>query len=257
MNKSIYDFTEVFEVVMHRPAEVLDAEVNAIEQLLARRHVHSGRILELACGACAHGIPLAQHGHEVTGIDRSAAMLATAAENAQQTGVALTLVQGDVINFTLPTADFDAAIFMFETFPVITEYTDLMSHFNAVRRHLKPGGLYIIDLDARRQGVGVNTGEWGRQTLPLANGWVEMWQEEFPGDWVRNVSHMTMRCRICLDGVIHETVDDWHLRVYNPWDLTVLIGTLAGWRLDGFYRWQDLGRDISAEQHYLLVLEAV
>jgi SAM-dependent methyltransferase len=257
MNLSIYDFPDAFEVVMHRPPEVLAAEVAAIDQLLTRRNVPQGQILELACGACAHGIPLAQAGHQVTGLDRSLAMLASAAAKAQQVGVTLTLIQADIVEFTLPTSGFDAAIFMYETFPVITEHDDLLRHFAAVRRHLRPGGLYIIDLDARRQGVGVNRGEWGRQTLPLANGWVEMWQEEFPGDWVRNISHMTLHCRVCQDGVIHETVDDWHLRVYNPWDLTVLVSTLAGWRLDGFYRWQDLGREIAAEKHYLMVLAAV
>ncbi|HEY3229646.1 MAG TPA: methyltransferase domain-containing protein, partial [Roseiflexaceae bacterium] len=253
---SIYDFPDVYDVVMHRAHGVLEAEVRSVQALLARRGVTQGRILELACGACVHGIPLAQAGCAVAGLDRSAAMIEAAARRAAAAGVSIELFQGDVIDFSLSTDPFDAAIFMFETFPVITEYADLTSHFRAVRRHLKPGGLYIVDLDARTHGVGTESGEWGRKTIPLPNGSVELWHEDFPGDWVRGTSHLVFHSRITLDGFVHETIDDWHLRVYSPWDLAVLVRTLEGWNLCGFYTWRDLSEDIANEAHYFMVLEA-
>jgi len=252
---SIYDFPEVYDVVLQRSPEIIAAEAASIERLLAEHGVTRGRVLELACGTCPHGILLAQHGFAVTGIDRSPAMLEAAARRAAAAGTVLQLVEGDIVDFALDVEPFDAALFMFETFPVITAYDDIVSHFRAVRRHMRPGGLYIIDLDPRKRGVGVSTEEWGRRTLPLANGSVEVWNEDFPGDWVEGTSHLVMHCRILLDGVTYETADEWRLRVYGPWDLRVLVQTMEGWALGGFYSWRDLSPDIADEQHYLMVLE--
>jgi hypothetical protein len=49
--------------------------------------------------------------------------------------------------FTLPERPFDAAIFMSETFPILVENTDLLSHLKSVGRMLTRGGLYCVDID--------------------------------------------------------------------------------------------------------------
>lgn len=253
---SIYDFPEVYDVVLQHSPEVIAAEVASIEGLLARHGVTRGHALELACGTCPHGILLARHGFAVTGVDRSPAMLAAAARRATEAGASLRLVQGNIVDFALDIEPVDVALFMFETFPVITAYDDLVSHFCAVRRHMRPGGLYIIDLDPRKHGVGVSAEEWGRKTLSLLNGSVEVWNEDFPGDWVEGTSHLVLHCRILLGGVTYETADEWRMRVYSPWDLRVLVRTLEGWTLGGFCSWRDLSPDIANEEHYWMVLEA-
>ncbi len=51
-------------------------------------------------------------------------------------------------------------------------------------------------------------------------------------------------------------LDDWRLRVYSLWDLRVLLPTLEGWTLDGFYTCNDLKPKIAGEDHYFMVLEA-
>jgi SAM-dependent methyltransferase len=256
MSPSLYDFPDVYDVVMQRPPDVVEAEVRSIQGLLAARGVTRGSILELASGACAHGILLAQHGFSVTGVDRSPAMLAAAAQRAATADVAIDLVQSDVIDFSLSSDGFDGAIFMFETFQLITAYEDLLRHFRAVRRHMRSGGLYIIDFAACRHGVGTETAEWGRKTLALPNGSVEMWHEDFPGDWVEGTSHLVLHCRIDQGGTIYETTDDWRIRMCSPWDLAVLARILDGWALQGFYSWRDLSRQIADERHYFMVLEA-
>lgn len=253
---SIYDFPAVYDFVMAREPTQVPAEADSIHALLAGRGVAQGRILELAYGASAHGILLAQRGHHVTGVDRSSAMLGAARRRAADAGVQLALVQADIIDFDLRVEPFDCAIFMYETFPVITAYDDILSHFAAVRRHLRTGGLYIIDLDVRKHGVGATSGEWGRRTIPLPNGQVEIWHEDFPGDWVQNTSHLVLHGRLELDGQVYETVDEWRLRVYNPWDLKIFVQTLPDWQLDGFYSWRDLSTGIAEEAHYWMVLEA-
>jgi SAM-dependent methyltransferase len=254
---SIFDLPDIYEVVMPRPHGTIETEVANIERLLARNGVTQARILELACGVCAHGIPLAQRGHTLTGLDRSDGMLAEARRRTAAAAVPVRLVASDVVDFQLDEAPFDCAIFMYETFQLITEYDELVRHFAAVRRHLKPGGLYVIDLAPCRHGVGVAEAEWGRQTLPLPNGSVELWHNDYPGDWVAGTSHLVFHCRIVQDGQVTETVDDWRIRVYSPWELTILVRTLDGWSLDGFYSWRDLSTEIASESHYWMVLRTL
>jgi len=182
-------------------------------------------------------------------------MLREAQRRAAAAHVSLDLVQGNVVDFRSDIGSFDAAIFMYETFPLLTEYDDLLRHFGAVRNVMKVGGVYLVDLDARKHGVGVNTGEWGRRMITLPNGSVEVWHEDFPGDWVQGTSVMAMHCRATLSGVEYETDDLWRLRVYSPWDLTVLMRTVPNWKLNGFFSWRDLSTDIGQEEHYWMVLE--
>ena len=252
---SIYDFPEIYDVVLQRPPEVIEAEVASIRRLLADRGITEGCILELACGTCPHGIRLARHGFSVTGIDRSRRMLDAARQRAALAGVELDLVEGDIVKFSLDTAPFDCAIFMSETFPLITEYDDIVRHFRAVRRHLKRGDIYVIDIDAHRHGVGTSYGVWGQKTVPLENSSVEVWHEDFPGDWVRGTRHLVMHCRIHLNTETYETVDDWHIRVDSPWNLAVLVKSLPDWSLTGFFSWRYLSKDIADEEHYFMVVE--
>ena len=253
--KSLYDFAQVSTLVLERPDEVVDAEVRSILELCARHGINRGKILELACGTCAHGIPLARAGCQVVGIDRSPAMLTQARRRAEAENVRIDTVQGDVVDFCLEVADLNAAIFMFETFPLITEYDDIASHFAAVRRHMVPGSIYIVDVDVSKRGVRTETGEWGKRTVSLPDGYVETWCEDLPGDWVQATNHMVLHCRIHVGDEVHETRDDWRIRTYSPWELALLARALDGWELDGFYSWRNID-DALSDDHYLAVFVA-
>ena len=253
---SIYDFPRAYDAILDRPRGVVDREVESIHRLLASHGIAEGKVLELACGACAHGIQLARHGYRVTGIDRSSPMLAEARRRAVQAEVDLRTFEGNVVDFDLGEADFDAAVFMFETFPLITEYDAIASHFAAVRRHLRRGGIYTVDLDAYGHGIRSEAGKWGRRTVSFPGGTAETWYEDLPGNWVTGTNRLVLHCRIWLAGQLHETRDDWLIRSYTPWELALLARALPGWRLDGLHSWRDLGTDISRETHYFAVFEA-
>lgn len=253
--KSIFDFPDVYDMVLRASSEQIETEVNSILKLLAEGGIDSGRILELACGTCAHGIRLAQLGFSVIGVDISKRMLEGAKLRAESAGVKIELHQANVIDFNLDTKPFDCAIFMAETFPLITEYSDIESHFRSVRRHLRKGGMYMIDIDAHKHGVGTGYEIWGEKTVQIDNGWVEIWHEGFPGDWVSGTSHMKMHTRIHIGDSVYETMDDWKIRVDSPWNLEVLVKTLEDWSLIGFFSWCDLSKDISKEEHYFMVVE--
>jgi hypothetical protein len=252
---SLYDFPAAYDAVMNRPEAVVETEAHTVIALLAQHGITQGKILELASGASAHGLRLAGQGFQVTGLDRSAAMLAEAQRRAQAAGVALRTVQGDVVDFALEEGGFDAALFLFETFPLITATADIYRHFAAVRRSLRRGGVYIVDID-RSYGIRTAQGEWGRRTAPLPNGQVEFWHADEPGDWVEGVNRLALHCRIALDDATYTTADVWVVRHYTPWMLVLLVETLPGWTLDGFYSWQQAGREIAQEAHYFMLLVA-
>jgi len=252
---SIYDYPDVYDAVLRAPSDQIVAEVESIVGLLGARGITGGRVLDVACGTCAHGILLAKRGFAVTGADISPRMLEGARQGAKAAGAPIDLVQADWLSLDLPAAGFDCAIFMAETFPLITGYDELRSHFAAVRRLLRPGGLYIVDVDTPRHGVGTEYGVWGERTVAIPGGSVQIWHEDFPGDWVNAIGHLRMHCRIERAGETIETSDDWLIRKDSPWHLTLLVRTLPGWRLAGFYSWRDLSPDIAPEQHYFMVLE--
>ena len=250
---SLYDYPEVYDQILCHDPKTVAQETNSIVGLLNRHGITHGRILELACGTCSHSIALAKKGFQVTGVDRSSRMLEWARSKAAANGVDIELYNRDVVEFDLG-GRFDRVIFMSETFPLITEYPDIRSHFAAVRRHLREAGLYIVDVDAHRHGVGTKYQAWGRRNERIHGGTVEIWNETFTGDWVKGTSRMIMHCRIHFHGRTYETSDEWTIRVDTPWNLEVLIECLPSWTLDGFYSWKDLSEEISEEEHYFMVV---
>jgi len=253
---SLYDFPQAYKAVLERSDDVVVTETATIQALLAKHGLSGGRILELACGACPHGRLLAARGFHVTGIDRAPAMLAEAQQLAQASGIPLRTVSGDIVDFDLDEPPCDAAIFMFETFPLITRFEDIASHFAAVRRHLKHGGIYIVDVDVQKGGVRTQAGTWGERTVPFSSGHVDTWNEDLPGDWVDNTNRMVLHCRIHTDGDVIEARDEWIIRCYSPWGLALLARALGGWTTDGFYSWRDPAAPVAGEAHYFAVFVA-
>ena len=251
--KNLYDFPKVYDQILCHDPKTVAQEVKAIVGLLKRHDITHGRVLELACGTCSHSIALAKQGFEVVGLDLSPEMLDFARPKAAANGVSIDVHQGNVVDFDLG-QQFDCVIFMSETFPLITEYDDIRSHFGAVRRHLCERGIYIVDVDAHKHGVGTEYEVWGRRTEDIDGGTVDIWHESFPGDWVKGTSHMIMHCRIHLHGRAYETSDEWRIRVDAPWNLSVLVECLPGWCVDGFFSWRDLSQEVAEEEHYFMVL---
>ena len=144
---SIYEFPDIFRVVhMERPGEIAE-EVSFLKQVWARhlsRPVR--RVLDVACGNSPHGQLLAAEGIKVNGIDRSPAMIAAGRREARGLDN-LTFYRRRIERFSLPQGGFDAAFFMSETFPVMVENDDVISHLRCVARALRRGGLYCIDID--------------------------------------------------------------------------------------------------------------
>ena len=113
-----------------------------LKQLGLRR---GQRLLDLACGIGRHAIPLAQKGIRVTGLDGTASYLRIARERADRAGLEVRWLEGDMRR--LPYKDeFDAVINCWTSFGYFTHPVEDARVLKEVRKALKPGGLFLIDV---------------------------------------------------------------------------------------------------------------
>jgi SAM-dependent methyltransferase len=100
------------------------------------------RVLDLGCGTGRLAIPLARRGKEVTGIDRSPAMLAHAATKAGPLSVRW--VAGDFRSYDLG-REFDLVIACGHAFQALLTEADQLAFLRCARRHLAAGGVLAFD----------------------------------------------------------------------------------------------------------------
>lgn len=105
------------------------------------------QVLDLACGTGSLSVILAERGYEVIGVDASEDMLAVAQSKAWQVeGVAPMF-----LNQTMEELDLygtvDAAVCCLDSLNYLTEYETLEAAFGRLRYFVRPGGLFIFDLN--------------------------------------------------------------------------------------------------------------
>jgi len=121
-------------------------ECDFIERAIAS-HGQPGerRIIDLGCGTGSHALELGRRGYAVHGVDRSEHMLKAArAKHAENPGLKLTFQQSDLLDVQAGT-NFDAAVMMFAVLGYISDPQALNRALANVRRHLRPGALFIAD----------------------------------------------------------------------------------------------------------------
>jgi SAM-dependent methyltransferase len=123
-----------------------DAECQVLEHVFEHDASRGVRhVLDLGCGTGNHAVRLADAGFEVTGVDRSPAMLAEADRKGRAAGVAVQWVVGDIRRLELHRT-FDAAVMMFAVLGYQIEDADVRATLDSARRHLAPGGVLAFDV---------------------------------------------------------------------------------------------------------------
>ncbi|TMC78129.1 MAG: class I SAM-dependent methyltransferase [Chloroflexi bacterium] len=168
---------------------------------MARRT--GGPILELGCGTGRIAVPIAQDGHHVVGLDRSAAMLERAERRARRASLDVRWVEGDMRAFSFNEAF--ALIFVAANSFLMLGPDDRWACLARVREHLAPRGRVAIDVFQPDPEVVVG----------LDGGVVDEWERVDPegGRVVRKFSSS----RANVDGVTQriwydETADDGAVR---------------------------------------------
>ena len=178
------------------------------------------RVLDVACGAGYHAVPLARRGIEVVGLDLSDPMLAQARNAAREAGVAVEWLRADMRELAW-TGAFDAAINMFTSFGYFSDDRENFRVLDGMARALVPGGRLCLHVASyvfllRHW----QTRSWSRSD----SGWYQLESSEL--DLTRGV--MNVRCVIVRpDGSQTETVN--RLRLFAPHELVDWL-TRAGLR---------------------------
>ena len=117
----------------------------AVDYYRAQAGRTGGQILELGCGTGHKLIPIASDGYSCVGLDLSSDMLTEARRKADECGVAVEWLQGDMTTFDLGRT-FDFVFITANSLLHLHEIDDLVSCFQSVRRHLAPGARFIFDV---------------------------------------------------------------------------------------------------------------
>lgn len=111
----------------------------------AEANRQGGSVLELGSGTGRKLIPIASAGHSCAGIELSPEMLAEAQRKADECGVEVEWVQGDMRRFDMG-RQFDLVFIAANSLLHLLEAEDLVDCFRSVRRHLAPGGRLVFDV---------------------------------------------------------------------------------------------------------------
>jgi len=111
-----------------------------------------GPILELACGTGRVMIPIAEASFTVHGLDFSENMLQVERRKISEKGLwdRVTLTLGDMADFDLPVKGFTMAFVAVRSFMHLFTQGIQLGCLRCVHRHLRPGGLLLMDLYSPR-----------------------------------------------------------------------------------------------------------
>src|SRR6201995_1757762 len=103
----------------------------------------AGRALEVAVGTGRGGIPLAQRGVPVTGIELSAPMISQLRTKADEDAVPV--VHGDMATTRVP-GEVSLVYLVYNTIGNLLNQPEQVECFRNAARHLGPGGRFVIEL---------------------------------------------------------------------------------------------------------------
>jgi SAM-dependent methyltransferase len=213
---------------------------------VAVRHV-----LDVACGTGHHSLRLARRGFRMTALDLSAPSIAVLETEAARLGLEVATLVGDMTDFRLP-RPVDAAICMQDSQGHLLETETLLAHLRAVRRNVRPGGLYIFDRlvpngwspgarwiwTRRRRGITVRT----------------TFQTLLDYDVARQVCHEVMRFDISENGRRRTVLQRHPTRIVFPQELRALLELAGGWELCGWFSNFSLKRPLEKSAAALVMI---
>ena len=140
MKRRSYDRCAAYYDLIEREGLDRSDQLNhTLRKILSASEVR--RVVDMTCGTGAQVIGLARQGYQITGVDRSAAMLKVARAKAR--GLGIRFCHGDIRSVKLGRCD--AVISMFNSIGHLSK-RGLCQAVKNVRRHLRPGGVFIFDI---------------------------------------------------------------------------------------------------------------
>jgi len=236
---AVSDFGALYDAV---PAYGTRADVAFYLEEAERAGV-SSRVLELGCGTGRLTLPLAQAGHEVTGLDFSPAMLVRAREKlaAEPRSVQdrVTLVEGDARRVELgQTASFDVVLAPFRVLQHFPAISDQLEVLTGARRQLRPGGRLVLDVfnpsyPMMTRDRSAEVEDTSERTLPDGRT-LRRTVRVLTVHWAEQVSDIELIYYLRTGDRMERVVQSFAMRFFTPSELTHLVAR-AGFRLDALY----------------------
>ncbi len=135
--RGLYDEGRHYDLLMPGP--------NDLPFYRRQAQMYGQPVLELACGTGRLTVPLSQAGFDISGLDISPAMLQVARAKAKRSGTAITLVEGNYMDFSLG-RKFHLIFIADNSLSHMLERKDVEACFRCVRQHLAPGGRFVVDV---------------------------------------------------------------------------------------------------------------
>jgi len=192
-------------------------EVGWIEESL--NVAKGGRLLDLACGAGRHAIPLTERGYELVGLDLSIYLLQQGLIQAQEQDLKVQFVHGDMRDLSFEQV-FDGIYCLDTSFGYFSDLENF-GVLHGIHRALKRGGHFLLDVINRDHAI---------QELPRRNWWQGkscLAQEDV--EFLAEKSQVQIKRYVVFsDGT--ERIYDIRLRLYSPHELQQML-KLAGFEI--------------------------
>lgn len=117
-----------------------------LKEIFKTSHIEVRSILEMACGTGNLTKELLELGYNVDGFDLSVDMLSVAKEKLKRYRN-LRLFKLDMTKFAMD-KKYDAVLAACDSINYILEYSGIYSCFERVYNHLKPGGIFVFDINS-------------------------------------------------------------------------------------------------------------
>jgi ubiquinone/menaquinone biosynthesis C-methylase UbiE len=204
-----------------------------IHELLQSHPLSGRRAIDIACGTGTLALLLAGTGWEMLGVDAAPAMLAEAEAKASDAELEgrVAFLQADMRRLAevVPPGTFDLATCLYDSLNYMQEEADLGACFASAAHVLRPGGLYIGDMNTRH----FLEHEWGFCDVREQSGYVQVEQSWF--DPISETTTLHLTGFIGDDERGYERFDEQHReRAYADATVERLLAA-AGLRVEGRY----------------------
>ncbi len=138
----IYDHPLYYEIAFS--FRNIGKEVDVFEQCIDHFSLIPVRtMVEFGCGPAPHMVELMRRGYAYIGMDLNRKMLDFAGAKATQVSLSPTLLNKNMIHFTLDSQVDFAFVLLGSLYA--ENSADLLSHFDSLATALRPGGIYLLD----------------------------------------------------------------------------------------------------------------
>lgn len=192
-----------------------------IDEIIVNKGLNGKNILEMACGTGNLTKKLLEFGYFVDGFDSSEEMLALAG-NKLRKHKSLRLFKMDMRSFKMDKS-YDAVIAACDSINYILDEMALEKTFSNAYRHLKPGGVFIFDLNSEyklKNVLGNNIFLEDREDIFYT--WENQLDEE------KGIVDFILTFFVTEDGVNYKRFDEIHKeRAYKTEDIKELLAKVG------------------------------